>query len=194
MTTGCGKARDAERAMSAAKAISETVTPSDAQNDYMQAYLTDEKMAKFISSLQEEINPFEALFKEGGQARGMADLQNRIEEFNGYARKHGFADYADYMAVWGRIMVGEMVIGSEEMTKSMITSMEEAIKSAEESLQKPDLDPEWKKMYEQQIVDSRKSIEDMQKPQEATMNAADVALVAKYITQLEEATKKFKNN
>ncbi len=194
MSTGCGKGREAEKAMSAAKAIAETATPSGAQNDYMQAYLTDEKMSKFISSLQEEINPFEVMFKEGGQARGMADLQNRIEEFNGYARKYGFADYADYMAVWGRIMVGEMVIGSEEMTKGMIVSMEEMIKSAEESLKKPDLDPEMKKIYEEQIVSSRKSIEDMQKPEEASMNAADVALVAKYKAQLDEATKKFKNN
>jgi len=193
LCTGCGKARDAEKAMSAAESIAETAAPTDAQNDYMKAYLTDEKMTKFIGSLREEMNPFEVIFKEGGQARGMADLQNRIEEFNGYARKHGFADYADYMAVWGRIMVGEMVIASEEMTKGMITSMEESIKTAEENLKKPDLDPEWKKIYEEQIVDSRKSIEDMRKPEEASLNAADLALVAKYKAQLDEATKKFKN-
>jgi len=65
-STACGKKTEAEKALSAAKAVSESMVPSNAQNDYMKPYLTDEKMVKFIESLQEDVNPFEVLFKQGG--------------------------------------------------------------------------------------------------------------------------------
>ncbi len=106
----CGKKSGAEKALSAAKDAAATVSPASAgaQNDYTKPYLTDEKMTRFIESMKEDVNPFEVLFK-GGQMTNMRDLEKRAQEYNGYARKYGFADFADYMSVWGRIMVGDMI-------------------------------------------------------------------------------------
>lgn len=191
-STACGKKTGAEKALSAAKAVSESMVPSNAQNDYMKPYLTDEKMVKFIESLKENQNPFEVLFKQGGQMRSMSEVSARAEEFNGFARKYGFADYGDYMAVWGRIMVGDMLVASEEMTKGTIKMLEESIRTAEENLKKPDLNAEMRKMYEDQITSSKASIEEFKKTDTSGLNEADLALVAKYKAQIDEATKKYK--
>ena len=191
-STACGKKTEAEKALSAAKAVSESMVPSNAQNDYMKPYLTDEKMVKFIESLQEDVNPFEVLFKQGGQMMQMTEIQKRAEEFSGFARKYGFADFSDYTAVWGRIMVGEMLVAAEDMKKGTIEMWEKSIQSAEESLKKPDLDAETRKMYEDQIASGKTSIEDLKKPDTSSLNEADLALIAKYKAQIDEATKKFK--
>ena len=196
MSFACGKKGGAEKAAEAVAAAAGTVAPAGrgAQNDYMTPYLTDEKMAKFIESLKEDVNPFEVLFK-GGQMANLRDIEKRAEEYNGFARKYGFADFGDYMAVWGRIMVGDMTIASQEWTKKTIQGMEETIKIAEENLKKPDLPAEMKTIYEDQIKSAKESIADMSKPDESPgLNAEDLALVAKYKAQIDEATKKYKAN
>ncbi len=199
MSFACGKKSGAEKAAEAVQGIARKAadaTPANvgAANDYMKPYLTDAKMAKFIESLQEDVNPFEVLFK-GGQMMKMSDIEKRAEEYNGFARKYGFADFGDYMAVWGRIMVGDMTISSQEWTKKTIQGMEESIRIAEEQLKKPDLNAEMKTIYEDQIKSSRTSIEEMSKPDESpSLNAEDLALVAKYKAQIDEATKKYKSN
>ena len=191
-TMACGKKSGAEKARDVVKAVGGTVVPTNAQNDYTKPYLTDEKMTKFIESLQESVNPFEVLFKQGGQMRSMSEVTARAEEFNGFARKYGFADYGDYMAVWGRIMVGDMLVASEEMTKGTIKMMEESIRTAEENLKKPDLNAEMRKIYEDQITSSKSSIEEFKKTDTSGLNEADLALVKKYKAQIDEATKKYK--
>jgi len=200
LSFACGKKSDAEKAFSAAKEAAReagsTVSSSGAgaQNDYMKPYLTDAKMAKFIESLQEDVNPFEVLFK-GGQMMRMSDIEKRAQEYNGFARKYGFADFGDYMAVWGRIMVGEVMIAGEKMKTDMIKGMEDSIKVAEEQLKKPDLNAEMRTIYEEQIKSGKTSIEEFQKPDDSSgLNAEDLALVAKYKAQIDEATKKYKNN
>jgi hypothetical protein len=190
----CGKKSATEQAMSLAKSMSESMTPTSAQNDYTKPYLTDEKMTQFIASLKEEMNPFDAVLK-GGQTQSLADLKDKLDEYNAFAKKYGFTDYADYMAVWGRITVGEMMQAAEEMKKSGVEWMQKSIASAQENLKKPDLSPEMKKMYEEQLASSQKSLEDMQKPDESsgsTLNAQDLALVVKYKAQIEAATKSLK--
>ncbi len=196
----CGKKSGAEKAFSAAKEAAQEVAgkvaPSGpgAQNDYTKPYLTEAKMTKFIESLQEDVNPFEVLFK-GGQMMNMSDFEKRAKEYNGFAQKYGFADFADYMAVWGRIMVGDMTIASENMSKDMIKGMEETIRNAEESLKKPGLSAEMRTMYEDQIKSSKTSIEEMSKPDDTSgLNAEDLALVAKYKAQIDEAIKKYQKN
>ncbi len=200
MSFACGKKNAAEKAFSVAKEAAQevagTVVPTNAkaQSDYAKPYLTEEKMIKFIESLQEDVNPFEVLFK-GGQMMNMSDIEKRTKEYNGFAQKYGFADFGDYMAVWGRIMVGDMMIASEKMTKDMVKGMEDSIKSAEEQLKKPDLSPDMRTMYEEQIKGAKTSIEDMSKPGDTSgLNAEDVAMVAKYKAQIDEATKKYKTN
>jgi hypothetical protein len=197
MSFACGKKSGAEKAFSAAKQTAEALVPSNAnaQNDYTKPFLTDEKMIKFIESLQEDVNPFEVLFKEGGMMRAESDIVAKAKEFDRFAQKYGFANYADYMAVWGRIMVGDMMVAGEEMKKNTIKGMEESIRNAEENLKKPDLTPDMRSIYEEQIKGARASIEEFQKPDDTSgLNAADLALVAKYKAQIDEATKKFKKN
>lgn len=193
LTVACGKKNAAEQALEMAKSMSETMAPTSAQNDYSKPYLTDEKMQKFIESLKEEINPFDVIFK-GGQGGSLMDLKDKLAEYNAYAKKYGFADYADYMAVWGRITVGQLEMAAQDMTKSTVKMMEDSIKSAEENLKKPDLSPEMKSIYEEQIKSGQKSIEDMQKPDTSgkQLNADDMALILKYKAQIDEATKKLK--
>ncbi|HEX2694705.1 MAG TPA: hypothetical protein VHP61_03050 [Acidobacteriota bacterium] len=193
----CGKKSGAEKAFSVAKQTAEALAPSNAngQNDYTKPYLTDEKMTRFIESLQEDVNPFEVLFKGGSMMRAESDIVAKAKEFDRFAQKYGFENYGDYMAVWGRIMVGDMMVASEQMKKDTIKMMEETIRTAEESLKKPDLSPEMRTMFEEQIKSSKASIEEFQKPDETSgLNAADLALVAKYKAQIDEATKKFKKN
>lgn len=197
-SAACGKKSGAEKALSVAKeatpAAAGTFVPSNAnaQNDYAKPFLTDEKMTRFIESLQEDVNPFEVLFK-GGQMMNMSDIAKRAQEYNGFAQKYGFADFGDYMAVWGRIMVGDMMIASEKMKKDMIKGMEESIRNGEENLKKPDLSADMRAIYEEQVKGAKASIEEFQKPDEAPgLNAEDLALVAKYKAQIDEATKKFK--
>ncbi len=197
MSFACGKKSGAEKAFSAAKEAAKeaaaTVAPSGAgaANDYTKPYLTDEKMTKFIESMKEDVNPFEVLFK-GGQMMDMRDIEKRAQEYNGFAQKYGFADFGDYMAVWGRIMVGDMMIASDKMTKDMVKGMEDSIRNAEEQLKKPDLSADMRTMYEEQIKNAKTSIEDMNKPSDTSgLNAEDVAMVAKYKAQIDEATKKF---
>jgi hypothetical protein len=197
LSFACGKKSGAEKALSAAKEAAQeaagTVIPSNAnaQNDYTKPYLTDEKMTKFVESLQEDVNPFDVLFK-GGQMMNMSDIEKKTKEYNGFAQKYGFADFGDYMAVWGRIMIGDMMIASEKMTKDMIKGMEDTIRIAEENLSKPDLNAEMKTIYEEQIKSAKTSIEESQKPDDTSdLNAEDLALVAKYKAQIDEATKKY---
>jgi len=193
LTVACGKKSEVEELASLAKSVSESAAPTSAQNDYTKAYLTEEKMQKFIESLKEEINPFEVLLK-GGEGQSLMDLKDKIEGYNVYAKKYGFADYSDYMAVWGRITVGQMLIAADEMNKSSIEWMQKSVATAEENLKKPDLAPEMKSMYEEQLASGKKSLEDMQKPDTSasSLNADDLALVAKFKAQIEEATKKYK--
>lgn len=194
LTSACKKKSPAEEAMSIAESLAKNITPSSVQNDYTKPYLTEEKMAKFIESLKEEMNPFDVVLKGGGQTQSLTDLKDKMEAFNAYAKKYGFNDYYDYMAVWGRITVGEMMIAAKDMTKGTSEWLEKSIKEAEENLKKPDLSPEMKTAYEEQIASSKKSLEDMNKPDKSSsqLNEADLALIAKYKTQIEEATKKLK--
>lgn len=158
---------------------------ASAQDDYTKPYLTEEKMTKFISSMKEEHNPFEVVFKQGGGINSLGEMQSRLEEFNAFARKYGFHDYQDYTAVWGRIVVGQTQIWGESMT-------EKSIKDAEKELQKPNLSPEMRQLYQDQVKSGRESLADLKKADASALNEADLALVKKYLPQIEEATKKYK--
>ena len=195
LTVACGKRNAAEQAFQMAKEMSKSMSPKSEQNDYTKPYLTEEKMQKFIESLKESMNPFDVVLK-GGQSQSLMGLKEKMEEYNSYAKKYGFNDYYDYVAVWGRINVGEMMIAAKEMEKGTAEMLQNSITSAEENLKKPDLNPDMKKMYEDQIASSKKSIEEMQntKPSSSSLNDSDLALVQKYKAQIEEATKKFKEN
>lgn len=153
-------------------------------NDYSKAYLTDEKMQQFLASMKEEHNPLEVMFKQGGQAQNPASLGARIEEFNSFARRYGFQDYQDYTGVWGRITVGEMQLWGAKTFEDMISG-------AQAELKKPDLAPEMRKVYEDQITTAQKGLDDMNK-KNSGVNGADMELIKKYKEQIDAAEKKYK--
>lgn len=155
----------------------------NAANDYSKPYLTDEKMQQFLASMKEEHNPLELMFKPGGQAQNPASLGARMEEFNSFARKYGFQDYQDYTGVWGRITVGEMQIWGAKTFEDMISG-------AQAELKKPDLAPEMRKIYEDQITTAQKGLDDMNK-KSSSLSADDMGLVKKYKDQIDAAQKKY---
>lgn len=162
----------------------------DPTRDYKLAYLDDAKMAQFINSLQEPVNPFEMVLKGGGMK--FSSIQKEAEKLNAYAQRFGFKGYEDYMAVWGRITVAEMTVAAQGMKKGAIDMIARMKQNAEEQLKRSDLSPEERQSYEQQAADNAKSLEEMQKPDESSMNAQDLALYMKYKEQIEAAVKKFK--
>ncbi|HYM78575.1 MAG TPA: hypothetical protein VE377_21565 [Candidatus Dormibacteraeota bacterium] len=177
VTTACtGKPTGTSAAPSSAAKVS-------AANDYSKPYLTDEKMQQFLASMKEEHNPLELMFKPGGQTQNLATLGGRIEEFNSFARKYGFQDYQDYTGVWGRITVGEMQIWGAK-------TFEDMINGAQQELKKPDLTPEMRKVYEDQVTTAQKGLDDMNK-KSTSVNAADMELIKKYKDQIDAAQKKY---
>jgi len=153
-------------------------------NDYSKPYLTDEKMQQFLASMKEEHNPLELVFKQGGGMQDPSSMAGRIDEFNSFARKYGFQDYQDYTGVWGRITVGEMQIWGAKTFEDMISG-------AQAELKKPDLAPEMRKVYEDQITTAQKGLDDMNK-KSSSLNAADMELIKKYKDQIDAAQKKYK--
>ena len=180
----CGKKEGARPAASSEGAAPAAVP---AKNPYAQAALTDEKMTKFIDSMKEEKNPLEFVFKQGGGMRSTMDMKAKEVEFNAYARKYGFRDYTEYIDTWGRIMVGQMQEGAAEMFKSVAEMNRKQIAEAEAKLKEPGLTAEQKQTYTEQIETANKSLADMAKTNENSLNEADLALVKKYGPQLKEA-------
>jgi len=164
---------------------------NDVANDYTKPYLSDEKMQKFLTSMKEEHNPFELIFKQGGGLQNPADLTSRLEEFNSFARRYGFQDYQGYTAVWGRIMVGEAQIAAADMVKDTAKSFQKMIDDAQADLKKPDLSPEQRKMDEDQIAGAQKTIHDISESGSNSLNEADMALVTNYKDQIDAAEKKY---
>jgi len=200
LAVACGKKQGPATSEQAAKEqaatettaqVKKTATSGDPIRDYKVAYLTAEKMEKFIESMKEEMNPFDVIFK-GGQTSSFSAMKDEVEKFNTFARKYGFKGYEDYTAVWGRITVGEMLIGAEEMNKGFKEMYEKMIADAEKSLKEPNLNPEMKKSYEEQITSSKKALEDLNKSQESSLSEDDLNLIKKYKPQIDEATKKYK--
>ncbi len=174
---------------------SSTRAADSAANDYTKPYLTDDKMGKFLSSMKEEHNPFELIFKKGGQMQNPIDLASRMEEFNSFARRYGFQDYQDYTAVWGRILTGEMQLWAADMKTESAKSFEKIISDAQADLKKPNLTPDQRKMDEEQIANAQKTVDDLNKSDSSSgLNDADLTLVKKYKDQIDAAEKKYKTN
>ena len=169
------------------------VRTKSALNDYSKPYLTDDKVQKLINSMQEGKNPFDFLFgKSGGAAASLANLATAGPQLDAFSRKYGFVGYEDYMAVWGRIAAGEATMMAEDMLKGARQSMQESIQNAQEELKKPNLSPEMRKMYEEQVAGTQKSLDEMNKPDSgSTLNEADLELYKKYKEQITAAEKKY---
>lgn len=168
------------------------VRAKSALNDYSKSYLTDDKVQKLINSMQEGKNPFDFLFGKSDKAANLTSLATAVPELETFSRKYGFDGYEDYMAVWGRVAAGEAAMMAEEMINGARQSMQESIQSAQEQLKKPDLSPDMRKMYEDQISGMQQSLDEMNKPNSAsTLNEADLEVYKKYKDQIAAAEKKY---
>jgi hypothetical protein len=153
---------------------------SSSSHPYSQAALTEEKMTKFMESMNEEKNPLEFLFKPGGGIHSIAGMKGKEAEFTAFARKYGFADYNEYVDTWGRITLGRLQIDSAPLFKSMADSARQGIQEAEEQLRKANLTAEQRQMYSQLLETAKKQLADVEKNATNTSNAADLLLVEKF--------------
>jgi hypothetical protein len=182
LATSCQSSKPARSAGMLSSPASRAV--QNVADDYSKPYLTDAKMQQFLASMREEHNPLELIFKQGGGMQDASSLAGRIDEFDSFARKYGFQDYQDYTGVWGRIMVGEMqILGAK--------TFEDMISGAQKELKKPDLAPEMRKVYEDQIATAQKGLDEMGK-KSSSVNASDMELIKKYKDQIDAAQKKYK--
>lgn len=187
LASGCGKK---EPGSVTGSGSSTARSASSGRSDYSQPALTEQKMARFLDSMQEEKNPLDFIFKPGGQMRGLADMKAKEFELNAYAAKYGFSDYREYIDTWGRVTVGEIQLSAAKMMKGLSESTEKTVHDAEEKLKQPNLSAEQRQMYTEQVEQGRKSIADLSKSNANGLNAADLALVEKYAPQLDAAAKK----
>ncbi len=171
------------KAPSSSAVSSLPATRASTANDYTKPYLTDDKMQKFLASMQEEHNPLELIFQSGGHAQDPASMKERIDEFNSFAHKYGFQDYQDYTSVWNRITAGQMQLSGAKTFEDMISG-------AQAELKKRDLAPEMRKVYEDEIASSQKSLDDLN-TKNTSVNATDMELVKKYKDQIDAARKKY---
>jgi hypothetical protein len=157
--------------------------------DYKVAYLTDDKIQRFIQSMGDAQNPFDAMFTKAAAAP--ATIPGEVAALDAFARKYGFQSYQDYMAVWGRIMVGEMTIMTEGMKTGIRDSTQKNIQSAQDQLKNPNLTPEMRKVYEQQVASGQQELQNLDKPSPSSLNDNDLALVRKYQPQIDAASQKY---
>lgn len=188
----CGKSEDASSgssddgggSASSSKAGSEGDQPWD---DMSKPYLSEKRMESFIGSLKDANGPFDTISKGNFTA---FNAGKRMDEFEAAARKHGFASGAEYIGVWMRINSAMTTAMQAESNQMMIASQEESIKTAEAELKKPDLTPEMRQMYQDQIKGAKETLEVLRKPPEGA-NAQDVEVFKKNRPAFEEAMKKW---
>ena len=157
-------------------------------DDLAKPCLNDKNMGDFIESLKDAAGPFDAISK--GKATAL-NAQGRMEEFDAAARKHGFAGGEEYLAAWTRIGAARTQIMTEEGNQSMIQMQEEVIKSAKEALKQPDLTPEMRQSYENQVKGATESLKALKQPREGGVNAKDIETYKKHQVAFEEAMKKW---
>jgi hypothetical protein len=160
-----------------------------AAHDYKVPYLTDDNVQRLIQSMGEAQNPFDAMFTKGSAVPGT--IPGQVAALDAFARKYGFQGYQDYMAVWGRIAVGEMTIMTEGMKTSIRDSTQKNIQNAQEQLKNPNLSPDMRKVYEQQVTAGQQELQNLDKPSTSSLNDNDLALVRKYQPQIDAASQKY---
>jgi hypothetical protein len=156
-------------------------------DDTSKPYLSEKRMGGFIESLKDSNGPFDAISK--GKVSAF-NAGQRMDEFEAAARKHGFASGAEYIGVWLRINAAQMQAMQADSNQMMVKTHEDSIRRFEEDLKKPDLTPEVRQMYQDQIKSSKAALEALKQPQEG-VNAQDVEVYKKHRPAYEEAMKKW---
>jgi len=190
----CGKAEEPSSGSSdgggsdpaaASKAEKDGGNPWD---DLSKPCLNDKNMDNFVESLTDPAGPFDAVSK--GKVTAF-NAQGRMAEFDAAAKKHGFANGEEYLGAWMRIGAARTQIMTDEANQSMIQMQEEVIKSAKEGLKRPDVTPEMRQSYEDQIKGATESLRALKQPREGGVNAKDIETYKKHQAAFEEAMKKW---
>ena len=165
----------------------------DPRSDYKKPYLDETKMKNFIESMKEDKNPFSFLFDEKRkEIRMPTEWKAPLEEYDAFAKKYGFADHEDYTAVWGRILVGQLALAAQEMMKGFAGMQEKMVQNAEAELKKPDLSPEMREIFEEQVKSGKQALAEMKEGSEQDALAPeDLALVKKYLSEIQAQQKKY---
>ena len=189
---GCGKSDDTSSSSSSedgggggSNASANPADPQKPWEDPAKPYLTEKKMGDFVASLKDPKTPFDAF------AKGLTafNAEGRMAEFEASAKRHGFESADEYMGAWMRIMGASTQVQMDESIEGIVKGQEDALKTAEEALKKPDLTPEMKELYQNQAQGARQAIEAYKQPRDGGVNAQDIATFKKHRAEFEAAFK-----
>ena len=155
-------------------------------DDVAKPCLTDKNMDGFVESLKDAKGPFDAISK--GKVTAF-NANQRMDEFEAAAKKHGFKSGEEYMAAWVRINTVRSQVQMDEANQSMIKMHEDTIKQHQETMKNPDATPEMKKSLDEQIKSSQEALAALKQPREGGVNAKDVEMYKKHQAAFEEAMK-----
>ena len=155
--------------------IIEGEEPKKPVQDFSKPWLNEKRMKGMIESLKEKGNPFEifasgSVFNPGG----------RLNEFNAFARKHGFADAEEYVGAWGRTFGTWMLMSQEDAKVAAAKGYDIQIETLEKELKKPDLAPETRKAYEESLKQVKDAKAESLKPSEETCTKEDMDVMRKH--------------
>lgn len=163
--------------------------PSPDDDDYAKPILTDDKLQRYIKSLAEGKNPFAILGAVAGPDGSLAKADEAMKELEAVAKKYGFSGQDEYLDITGRILVGQTIIGTSEMTGSIRDSLAKSIAENEKVLADPSTPAETKTSVAETLKEEKQQLADMDKDKNGGLNEQDLALVKKYNAELEAAQK-----
>lgn len=140
-------------------------------------------------SLAEGKDPFAIIGAIAGPDGSLAKANESIKELETVAKKYGFSGHEEYLEITGRIMVGQMMIGTSAMTGSIRESLAKSIADNEKVLADPNTPAETKTSVAEMLKEERQQLADMDKDKNGGLNDHDFALVKKYNAELEAAQK-----
>jgi len=191
--SACGKAEDPSSSSSdGGKKSAATAAAEHPRDDMSKPYLSEAKVGNFIKSLEGDRNAFEILTTDNSLLSA-AKSGKRLAELDALAKKYGFENTEDYMAVWSRLMAANLALMAEATMKTTREMYEGTIKISEEQLKRTDLTPELREMNQEQIKASREALEEFKKPQEKGLNDKDIEIFRKHKAAFEEAMTKVGN-
>ncbi|MCX5746394.1 MAG: hypothetical protein NT062_28285 [Proteobacteria bacterium] len=164
-----------------------TPDPSDAK--FGKASLTDDKLVRYIKAITEGGNPFGALGAMMGSDGSLAKADTAMKEQEAFAKKQGFADAAEFMDIAGRVMLGETMLSIEAQSAGMRATLMKSIADAEKAATDPASPAETKAMMAEMAQQQKDTLKEMDAAPSGELNAADLALVKKYLPQLTAAEK-----
>jgi hypothetical protein len=188
---GCGKSDDSSSDSSSSSSSDSSGgdqgsehrdEPKQPVEDYSKPYVTEERMGNFLASLKEHQNPFEIMAK-GGVVAGLTG--SRLEETNAFARKYKFKDAAEYIGAWARVFATWMAVKMEETAVLQAEGYDIQIKTMETELKKPDLAPEVRTAYENQLKQIKDAQAEAKKPKESQVPKEDLAVMKKHAKEYE---------